>query len=135
MPIWVIHYEVDSKLQQLMTSLLDAECWPAGEILAMYHECWEIEIAFDELKTRMLERKESLCSKTPVGVHQEIRGLLAYNLIRHRMGARGVQAGGGATRDELRLLAAPHPGLLDRDGMGRLPGEYSSASRDTRLKA
>lgn len=86
MPIRVIHYEIDGRPQRLMTSLLDAERWPADEVLAMYHERWEIEIAFDELKTHMLERKESLRSKTPVGVRQEIWGiLLAYNLIRHRM--------------------------------------------------
>ena len=69
-----------------MTSLLDAERWPADEVIAMYHERWEVEIAFDELKTHMLERKESLRSKAPVGIRQEIWGiLLAYNLIRHRM--------------------------------------------------
>lgn len=86
MPVRIIHYQFDGGPQRLMTSLLDAERWPADDIIAMYHERWEIEIAFDELKTHMLERKESLRSKVPVGVRQEIWGiLLAYNLIRYRM--------------------------------------------------
>lgn len=86
MAVRIIHYELDDTPQRLMTSLLDPERWPADELIAMYHERWEIEIAFDELKTHMLERKESLRSKTPDGVRQEIWGiLLAYNLIRHRM--------------------------------------------------
>lgn len=86
MPVRIIHYEFDGGPQRLMTSLLDAERWPPDEVIAMYHERWEVEIAFDELKTHMLERKESLRSKAPVGVRQEIWGiLLAYNLIRYRM--------------------------------------------------
>jgi hypothetical protein len=86
MPVRIISYELDGGPQRLMTSLLDAERWPADEVIEMYHERWEIEIAFDELKTHMLERTESLRSKAPVGVRQEIWGLLlAYNLIRHRM--------------------------------------------------
>ena len=69
-----------------MTSLLDPEQWPADEIIAMYHERWEIEIAYDELKTHMLQRKEALRSKTADGVRQEVCGiLLAYNLVRYRM--------------------------------------------------
>lgn len=69
-----------------MTSLLDDEAWPAEEVLAMYHERWEIEIAFDELKTHMLERKKTLRSKQPDGVAQDLWGiLLAYNLVQHRM--------------------------------------------------
>jgi len=72
--------------QRLMTSLLDAERWPADEVINMYHERWEIELGYRELKTHMLERKESLRSKSPEGVRQEIWGILiAYNLIRRRM--------------------------------------------------
>jgi hypothetical protein len=92
MPVRIIHYELDGGPQRLMTSLLDAKRWPADEIIEMYHERWEVEIAFDELKTHMLERKETLRSKAPVGVRQEIWGiLLAYNLIRYRMAVAARQ--------------------------------------------
>ena len=86
MDVRLIDYEFDGKPGRLMTNLLDPEAWPAAEVVAMYHERWEIEIAFDELKTHMLERKECLRSKSPTGVKQEIWALLlAYNLVRRRM--------------------------------------------------
>lgn len=86
MRVRIVHYNLDGKPQRLMTSLLDPLLWPASEIIEMYHERWEIELAFDELKTHMQDRRESLRSKSPDGVRQELWGiLLAYNLVRHRM--------------------------------------------------
>src|SRR5258707_1129172 len=50
---------------------------------ALYHERWELELAFDELKTHTCERVEALRSKAPARVEQEVWGLLlAYNLVR-----------------------------------------------------
>lgn len=70
----------------LFTSLLDADLYPAEEIVSLYHERWELELGYDEIKTHMLERKEALRSKTPKGVEQEIWGImLAYNLVRRKM--------------------------------------------------
>ena len=57
--------------QVLLTSLLDATKYPASEIVALYHERWELELGFDEIKTEMLEREESLRSNTPARVCQE----------------------------------------------------------------
>jgi hypothetical protein len=72
--------------QTLLTSLTDAEAFPAKEIAALYHQRWEIELGYDEIKTHMLERQEALRSKKPEGVRQEIWGiLLAYNLVRRKM--------------------------------------------------
>jgi Insertion element 4 transposase N-terminal/Transposase DDE domain len=74
------------KPQMLLTSLLDAEKYPAKELAALYHERWEIELGYDEVKTEMLERREHIRSKKPAGVGQELWGLaLAYNLIRLEM--------------------------------------------------
>lgn len=71
---------------RLFTSLLDPETYPARELIELYHERWELEIGFDELKTHMLERKESLRSLKPEGVYQELWGqLLVYNLVRREM--------------------------------------------------
>lgn len=67
----------------LLTSLLDAERHPADEIIALYHERWEIELAYDEVKTHLLAREECIRSRTPAGIRQELWGIaLAYNLIR-----------------------------------------------------
>ncbi|HVU78405.1 MAG TPA: IS4 family transposase, partial [Gaiellaceae bacterium] len=72
--------------QTLLTSLLDAKRYPAEELRALYHERWEIELGFGELKTDMLQREEALRSQSPAMVDQEIWGLLlAYNLVRLEM--------------------------------------------------
>ena len=72
--------------QTLLTSLLDAEKYPAEELAALYHERWELELGYDELKTELLDREETIRSKTRQGVEQELWGIvLAYNLVRLEM--------------------------------------------------
>ncbi len=72
--------------QVLLTSLLSPQAYPAEEIAALYHERWEIELGYDELKTELLESEETLRSQSPTAVAQEIWGLLlAYNLVRLEM--------------------------------------------------
>jgi len=69
--------------QTLLTSLVDAKRYPAAEIIALYHERWEIELGYNEVKRVMLDREETTRSKSPRGVAQELWGLaLAYNLVR-----------------------------------------------------
>jgi hypothetical protein len=83
----VVKYQVKGyRPQRLITSMLDPERFPASELAALYHERWEIELGYDELKTHMLEREEALRSKQPEGVRQEIAGIaIAYNLVRKEM--------------------------------------------------
>ena len=70
----------------LLTSLVDAKRYPADEIRALYHERWEIELGFGEIKTDMLQRLEAIRSRKPEMVKQELWGLLlAYNLVRLEM--------------------------------------------------
>ncbi|MEI6503372.1 MAG: IS4 family transposase [Armatimonadota bacterium] len=72
--------------QLLLTSLLDPKQYPAAEMADMYHERWEIELGYGEIKTDLLCRRESLRSKKSEGVRQEVWGvLLAYNLVRLEM--------------------------------------------------
>ena len=97
MLVRVIQYRVEnSGVIRLYTSLLDEKLYPARDLADLYHERWEIELAFDEMKTDMLNRKESLRSQSPRGVEQEIWSIaLTYNLIRREMAltaqARGVK--------------------------------------------
>jgi hypothetical protein len=80
--------------QWLLTSLKDPETYPAAEIVPVYHERWEIEIGYDELKTHLLEREEAIRSRTVNGVKQELWGiLLAFNLIRLEMERIADEAG------------------------------------------
>ncbi len=70
----------------LLTSLLDPQAYPAHAIVELYHERWELEIGFDEVKTHALERIETLRSKAPQRILQELWGLgIAYNLVRQEM--------------------------------------------------
>jgi len=87
------------KPQLLLTSLIDDKQYPADEIRALYHERWELELGFGELKTDMLERLETIRSKSPMAVAQEMWGLLiAYNLIRLEMQRIAAEFAVGPTR-------------------------------------
>ena len=75
--------EAPDETYRLVTTLLDPEAAPAAELAALYHERWEIETAYDELKTHMLGPRPSMRSKTPELVQQEVEGLmLAYHAVR-----------------------------------------------------
>jgi len=68
---------------RLVTSLLDPEQFPAKELIVLYHQRWEIEIANDEITTHLLNRDVELRSLTPNGVLQELYGLYtAHNTVR-----------------------------------------------------
>lgn len=74
------------RTRTLLTSLLDPKAYPAGEIAELYHERWELELGYDELKTDVLEQEEAIRSETPDGVRQELWGMaIAYNLVRREM--------------------------------------------------
>lgn len=110
--------------QTLLTSLLDPTRYPRDEIVALYHERWELELGFDEVKTELLERQEAIRSKTAAGVEQEIWGVaLAYNLVRLEM-ERAAEIAGvppvrmsfvscfRAIKFQLLLFAAISPGKM-----------------------
>lgn len=77
----VIEYALDGvadaePLYRLVTSLLDPRKAPASQLAALYHERWEIETAFDELKTHLKGARVVLRSKRPDLVEQEFYGLM-----------------------------------------------------------
>lgn len=112
--------------QWLLTSLLDAEAYPAAEIVDLYHERWEIELGYDEIKTEMLDREEAIRSQSPARIQQEIWGiLLAYNLVRLEMERVAAEARVEPTRisfitalhficDEWLWCASTSPGAIPR---------------------
>jgi Insertion element 4 transposase N-terminal/Transposase DDE domain len=70
---------------RLATTLLDHRRYPAAELVALYHERWEIESAFYSLR-HTLQRGLVLRSQDPVGVQQEIWAqLTVYQAIRRAM--------------------------------------------------
>jgi hypothetical protein len=82
----VIEYTLDDpqrtghgQLHRLMTNLLEAESYPAMELVVLYHERWEEELVFDEQKTHLDPRRPGkpahFRSQTPLGVEQEVYAL------------------------------------------------------------
>lgn len=78
--------------RRLLTDLLDPADLPALEAPLVYHQRWEHELVFDEIKTRLNGRPVALRSKTPRGVVQELYGLmLAHRVIRQVMSDAAAQ--------------------------------------------
>jgi hypothetical protein len=70
---------------RLITTLLDAHAYPATAMLRLYHERWEIETAYLEIKSSILGGRV-LRARTPQGVDQEIHALLVtYQILRTAM--------------------------------------------------
>jgi hypothetical protein len=68
----------------LVTTLLDAERYPAPEILQAYLRRWRLEMCLDDLKTTL--EMEMLRSRSPQMLQKEIYAhLIAHNLIRCTM--------------------------------------------------
>ena len=71
---------------RLLTTMLDPKEAPAMELAALYHERWEVEAVFDELKTHLLKSRRVLRSKTAELVRQEFYGwVLAHYAVRWLM--------------------------------------------------
>lgn len=93
----VIQYTLDDpqrtghgEVHVLITNLLDADSFPAEELILLYHERWEHEAVFDEQKThhdpRRAHKPAQLRSQTPAGVVQEMYALsLGHFVVRTLM--------------------------------------------------
>jgi hypothetical protein len=97
-PVRVIEYRLEGvpgtgEIYRLITTILEIHQAPAAELAALYHERWEIETAFDELKTHLRGRNIVLRSKTPELVRQEFYGLMmAHFAIRGLMHEAALKA-------------------------------------------
>ena len=70
---------------RLATTLTDHHRYPALGLLALYHQRWEIETAYLELKSSILGGRV-LRARTPAGIDQEVYALLAcYQVLRLAM--------------------------------------------------
>ena len=67
---------------RLATTLLDHRAYPAGALIALYHERWEHEVAYLALRHTLLAGRV-LRSRDPAGLEQEMWALLAlYQALR-----------------------------------------------------
>jgi len=94
----VVDYTIDDgrgdhESYRLLTTILDPDVAPAEELALVYAERWEIESAFDELKTHQRGPRTVLRSKSPELVKQEIWGhLCCHFAIRTLMWEAAVHA-------------------------------------------
>ena len=121
LPVRVVEYTHDDpnrpgagERHRLITDLTNPEDLPAHEAPLVYHERWEQELAFDEIKTHLSGRAVPVRSKTPAGVVQEIYGLmLAHYVVRRVMHDAAVVASQDPDRlsfiDSLRVLQCQLP--------------------------
>ena len=99
MQVRVVDYTIDDGREhpagyRLFTTLLDPAEASAAELAAAYHRRWEIELAFDELKTHQRGPRTVLRSKSPDLVLQEIWGhLCCHYAIRALMAEAAVHSG------------------------------------------
>ena len=132
----VIEYRLEGvenaePLYRLLTTLLDPAAAPAPELAALYPQRWEIETAFDELKTHLRGSKIVLRSKTPELVRQGILGAAASAFCDSRSdaGSRPQRpAGPGPAFLRARGAAGP-PQTGDRGGPSPLGLEKRFTSR------
>ncbi|MEV6259144.1 IS4 family transposase [Nocardia sp. NPDC051911] len=67
---------------RLITSLTDHYRYPAADLVTLYHQRWEIETSYFELKSTILGGRV-LRARTPAGVAQEVYALLiTYQALR-----------------------------------------------------
>ena len=99
-PVRVIEYTLSDPGRRtsvdryrLVTTILDPELAPAGELAALYTERWEIETALAELKTTQRGPRQVLRSKSPELVAQEVWAhLLVHYALRALMHTAALQA-------------------------------------------
>jgi hypothetical protein len=96
---------------RLLTTMLDSSEASAMDLAVLYHERWQVEAVFDELKTHLTQGRRVLRSKTADLVRQEFYGwVLAHYCVRWLMHQ-------GAAAHRLRhaqLSFASHIQLLKR---------------------
>jgi hypothetical protein len=78
---WIGRRGYRTKVITLVTTLIDAEAYPAAELATLYGQRWQVETNLRHLKTTM--RMEVLHCQTVDGVLKELLMFaLAYNLVR-----------------------------------------------------
>jgi len=83
----IIEYQIDDPARpghaqhhRLLTTLLDPDLYPALDLVCLYHERWEVEIAIDEIDTHQRLLPRPLRSLHPVG--ELYAWLIAHFVIR-----------------------------------------------------
>lgn len=100
----VIEYTIDDpervghgEIHRLVATLVDEQAHPAKTLIVLYHERWEEELAIAEGKTHF-RNAAKLRSHRPVGVIQEIYGLLIAHFIIRKLSFEAAMKAGVSPR-------------------------------------
>ncbi|WP_406510959.1 IS4 family transposase [Streptomyces sp. NBC_00212] len=97
----VVEYRVDGgEVIKLLTDLLDVDAYPAAELAALYHDRWEVESAYRQVKTFQRGPAQVLRSATPALVHQEV---WAHLVVHHCLNGIIMQVADGERIDPHRI--------------------------------
>ena len=69
---------------QIVTTLRDTHAHSAAQIAAWYHQRWQVEIYFDDIKTS-LHMHAFRCKSPHMVVRELLMHMIAHNLVRHLM--------------------------------------------------
>jgi len=115
-----VSYRVNGKSKTVFTSL-PHEHYSEAQVADLYHERWEIELGFRDIKSSMQNNAITLRSKKIELVYQEVWGmLLTYNIIRREASQAAVSYGRSPSEirfkpacqfiaAQLIVMAAAHP--------------------------
>ena len=128
----IIDYQIPGfRPARLLTTILDPKI-SAKALVVHYHKRWDIEVAFDEIKTHQCatlrgQAPTILRSKTPALVEQELYAtVIVYNLVRERIHQAAMETNKDARRisflDALQCIIdaiphmtyIPHPNRMKR---------------------
>lgn len=121
-----VSYPINGKSKTVFTSL-PREHYSEAQVAELYHERWEIELGFRDIKSSMQNNAITLRSKKVDLIYQEVWGmLLTYNIIRREASQAAVSYGRSPSdirfkpacqfiAAQLIVMAAAHP--ISKTGM------------------
>ncbi len=119
---------------RLVTTLLDPDQAPAGELAALYAQRWEFETLLDELKTHQRGPRVVLRSKTPDGVTQEVYGHLCTHYAIRAL-AHTVAAEDGVDSDRISFTRALNAARRSvRAGLGTVTAHLATGLRHAKAE-
>ncbi|MEN6426628.1 MAG: IS4 family transposase [Phycisphaerales bacterium] len=112
----------------LATSLLDAQRYPAAEVVAVYARRWRIETVFEQLKVRL--SADVLRSRSAESIRKELAARfialnLVHSVILESARAHDVEPLRISFAHAVRAILAFSPALAN-EPLGRLPAIYSA---------
>ncbi|WP_188708323.1 IS4 family transposase, partial [Neiella marina] len=88
-----VTYQIGKQEKTVLTSL-PVDKYSAHQVASLYHQRWEIELGFRDIKSSMQGNAITLRSKKVELIYQELWGvLLGYNLIRREASLAAVTHG------------------------------------------